>query len=597
MTDESPLRAQPDSRILDQDSQQGYLFDGLDEQKDDQLLSDYRQRYGLSEDPFAHDYSFPLFTGAGRRQLLDQLLHLCQFSNSVLVVLGENGVGKTRVAHAFMDSLSDHDQICFISVRASQTLEQILLSANQAFEIPISDIPSTESLLAGLEAFIAEEALAEDDGLAVVVLDNAHLLDDQSISVLTSLLNNFPQQNRLHLALFGEPSLMRRLERLSPESLLCNDFYLQPFTLPETVDYLNFRMEMADYLGPEIFSESKVDSWWSQAQGQLNILHGLAEEHLLESVTPARTLSKRPLPVVHIVAISLLIAVVGVAFLYMGDDEQTPPPAAAVKPVPASASASASAATNAASSSIELASTQTPVQPLMQSLPQPQQPNQQGQQQTSTQPVSTQAAQVAAVPPVVQESPQTAQPISSAPVAESEASEIAKEEVVPLAQLPTAPPKPASQAQSVSVSNNPVKPVAAAVPSAKAVSSAAQAPAATKPESDPVKPASKPAQQAGGSAQERNILSWKPSEYTIQLVGVSNQKAALDFIAAQPNKSELLMFKSKRAGKDWFVVITGRFANSAQARQAIKNLPAAQRDAGPWPRDAKTIQSEIKTAL
>lgn len=587
MTDESPLRAQPDSRILDQDSQQGYLFDGLDEQKDDQLLSDYRQRYGLSEDPFAHDYSFPLFTGAGRRQLLDQLLHLCQFSNSVLVVLGENGVGKTRVAHAFMDSLSDHDQICFISARAGQTLEQILLSANQAFEIPTSDIPSTESLLAGLEAFIAEEALSEDDGLAVVVLDNAHLLDDQTISVLTSLLNNFPQQNRLHLALFGEPALMRRLERLSPESLLCNDFYLQAFTLPETVDYLNFRMEMADYLGPEIFSESKVDSWWSQAQGQLNVLHGLAEEHLLESVTPARAISKRPLPVIHIVAISLLIAVVGVAFLYMGDDEQTPPPAVAAKPV----LAPASVATNTTSSSIELASTQTPVQPLMQSLPQPQQPNQQVQQQASVQ--QTQVA-----PPVEQQASQVAQPITSVPVAGSAASEIAKEEVVPLAQLPTAPPKPASQAQSVPA-NNPVKPAQeVAAPSAKVASVSTQTSVATKPEAVAAKqPASKPAQQTGGSTQERNILSWKPSEYTIQLVGVSNQKAALDFIAAQPNKSELLLFKSKRAGKDWFVVITGRFANSAQARQAIKTLPAAQRDAGPWPRDAKTIQAEIKTAM
>ena len=57
------------------------------------------------------------------------------------------------------------------------------------------------------------------------------------------------------------------------------------------------------------------------------------------------------------------------------------------------------------------------------------------------------------------------------------------------------------------------------------------------------------------------------------------------------------MFKSKRQGNDWFVVITGRFASSAEARQAIGRLPAAQRDAGPWPRDVKTIQAEIKAAL
>ncbi|WP_235425720.1 AAA family ATPase [Cellvibrio mixtus] len=593
MTDESPLRAQPDNRILDQDSQQGYLFDELDEQKEDQLLADYRQRYGLSEDPFAHDYSFPLFTGAGRRQLLDQLLHLCQFSNSVLVVLGESGVGKTRVAHAFMDSLSDQDQICFIAVRNSHSLEQILLSINQAFGIHTGDIPSTETLLSALEAFIAEEAVSEDDGLAVVVLDNAHLLDDQSISVLTSLLNNFPQQNRLHLALFGEPSLMRRLERLSPENLLCNDFYLQAFTLLETVDYLNFRMEMADYLGPEIFSESKVDSWWHQAQGQLNVLHGLAEEHLLESVTPARTISKRALPVVHIVAISLLIAVVGVAFLYMEDDEPESAPPVAVNPVSAPA---ASVANSTAASATELTSTQTPVQPLMQSLPQPQQPNQQVQPQTAPiqpepAPTGTTASEPVATPAIAQSG------AANVATVETTASEIAKEQVVPLAQLPTAPPKQVSQPSSESAVVNTAKPERAPAQTATPVASTQAAATTIKPEPvAPPKPASKPTQQSG-SAQERNILGWKPTEYTIQLVGVSNQKAALDFIASQPNKSELLMFKSKRAGKDWFVVITGRFANSAQARQAIKTLPSAQRDAGPWPRDIKTIQSEIKTAM
>lgn len=580
MTRESPLRAQPDSRLLDHgDSQQGYLFDEPDdEQPEDQLLADYRQRYGLSEDPFAHDYSFPLFTGAGRRQLLDQLLHLCQFSNSVLAVLGEYGVGKTRIAHAFMDSLSDQDQICFLSLRSGQSLEQILLSIIQSFGVETSDVPSTENLLASLEAFIAEEAVSDDDGLAVVVLDNAQLLDDQSISVITSLLNNFPQQNRLHLALFGEPQLMNRLERLSPENLLINDFHLQPFGLLETVDYLNFRMEMADYLGPEIFTESMVEPWWRQSHGQLSVLHELAQERLLESVTPASPSSKRPLPVVHIIAISMLIAVVGVVFLYMGDDKtpalensslanSTALPAATPQPAAAQPASMASAGVD--DKNVELSSTDTPVQPLLQSLPQPLQPNQQ-------------------VPPTTQPV-QTAQ--SAAPAATSE--DMPKEEVVPLAQLPTAPPKqaqsvpepmPIAQAKPVELAPQPV-----AQPEVKIV----------KPEPEIVKPAVKSVSTAaiGAGAQERNILSWKPSEYTIQLLGVSSEKAARDFVATQANKKDLLVFKSKRQGKDWFVVITGRYASSAQARQAIARLPDAQRDAGPWPRDIKTIQSEIKSAL
>lgn len=581
MTRESPLRAQPDSRLLDHgDSQQGYLFDEPDDDHpEDQLLADYRQRYGLSEDPFAHDYSFPLFTGAGRRQLLDQLLHLCQFSNSVLAVLGEYGVGKTRIAHAFMDSLSDQDQICFLSLRSGQSLEQILLSIIQSFGIEASDVPSTENLLASLEAFIAEEAVSDDDGLAVVVLDNAQLLDDQSISVITSLLNNFPQQNRLHLALFGEPQLMHRLERLSPENLLINDFHLQPFGLLETVDYLNFRMEMADYLGPEIFTESMVEPWWRQTHGQLSVLHELAQERLLESVTPSSPSSKRPLPVVHIIAISTLIAVVAVVFLYMGDDKTSAPANSslansaalpAATPQPAATQSTSMASAGVDDKDAALSSTDTPVQPLLQSLPQPLQPNQQVQPTT--------------------QSVQTAQTVASTAVASED---MPKEEIVPLAQLPTAPtkqaqsvpdPMPVAQAKPVDLAPQPV-----AQPEVKAV----------KPEPEVIKPAVKSVSTAaiGAGAQERNILSWKPSEYTIQLLGVSSEKAARDFVAAQANKKDLLVFKSKRQGKDWFVVITGRYTSSAQARQAIARLPDVQRDAGPWPRDIKTIQNEIKSAL
>jgi DamX protein len=341
-------------------------------------------------------------------------------------------------------------------------------------------------------------------------------------------------------------------------------------------------MEMADYLGPEIFSESIVEPWWRQTHGQLSVLHELAQERLLESVTPSSPSSKRPLPVVHIIAISMLIAVVGVVFLYMGDDK-TPVPAnsslakstalPAATPQPATApptSVASVAPTGVGDKNVELSSTDTPVQPLLQSLPQPLQPNQQ-------------------VPPATQ-SVQTAQ--STAPT-NVISDDLPKEEVVPLAQLPTSQPKqaqalpepmPIAQAKPVEVAPQP-----AAQPEVKVVT----------PEREVVKPAVKSVSTAaiGAGAQERNILSWKPSEYTIQLLGVSSEKAARDFVAAQANKKDLLVFKSKRQGKDWFVVITGRYSSSAQARQAIARLPDVQRDAGPWPRDIKTIQSEIKSAL
>jgi DamX protein len=303
-------------------------------------------------------------------------------------------------------------------------------------------------------------------------------------------------------------------------------------------------MEMADYLGPEIFTESMVNPWWRQAQGQLGILHDFAQERLLESVTPQATgMQKRGLPVMHIVAISVLITVAGVLFLYMGDDktqlQSTSKPTLAVAPSPAS-------------SSLNLTSTATPVEPLLQTLPGP----------ANTQNIAVAEPAVTAQESIAPAEESTNQPVTEPQPANVEVDAVPKiVESSPVIAYPSAQEKP----QPVS-----------------------------KPK--PQDPLERPL-GTSKNLQERTILGWPGSHYTIQLLGVSSEKAARDYVAGQANKKELLVFKSKRQGKDWFVVITGHYPSAVQARQAIAGLPTVQRDAGPWPREIKVIQQEIKAAF
>lgn len=553
MTRESPLRAQPDNRILAHSGNQyqGNLFDESQNSQDDhdQLVADYRQRYGLAEDPFGDDYSFPFFTGAGRRELLDRLLHLCQFSNSLIVVSGEYGVGKTRLAHALMDALPEDNGVSYLPVKANEGTEELLGAIVEDLELAFEGESSRATLLRTLNEFMQVDPL-EDEALAVVVIDNAHLLQQDFLQAIAQLLQKNPKQNRLHIVLLGEPSLMDQLENCDLEGVLLNDFSLQPFSLGESVDYLNFRMEMADYLGPEIFTESMVNPWWRQAQGQLNVLHELAQERLLESVVaPVSGMPKRGLPVIHVVAIAVLITVVGVLFLYMGDDSGQ----SAVKPK--------IIATSPVTSTPNLTSTSTPVEPLMQTLP-------------NASDTATQTATQASIA-------------------------VEEERIVPLAEISSRPavnqPAQAQPAQvaATTISAQPARPsVVAAIPP--------EVREEPKPITEPVTPkpvaVEKPiAPTSTKTSQEQTILGWPGSHHTIQLIGVSTEKAARDYVAAQSNKKDLLIFKSKRQGKNWFVVITGHYPNVAQARQAISGLPATQRNAGPWPRELKVIQQEIKS--
>ena len=555
MTPESPLRAQPDNRLSDDSVNfQAGLFDGdnLDAHESSALLSDYRQRYGLSEDPFSDDYSFPLFTGAGRRQVLDQLLHLCQFSNQLLVITGESGVGKTRLAHALADSLEENDHLCFLAMSPGQTLEQLLRAIAESFNLDIAETATADKLIQEIEKFIELHALnqeADSDGLVLLIIDNAEHLDAQCVAAIGALLDNKPQPYPLHIILAGEPVLVSRVNNIESEHLQISDFHLPAFTLSETVDYLNFRMEMADYLGPEIFTEAMVDPWWRQAHGQLSLIHESAQDKLLQSVLPPSETKRLGFPIFHILAISAVIAVAGVFYLYL--DKQPEKNTEVLVAIPKTNSQSSIVVT---AQSQAVADTQAPVEPILQSLPD----------------VSVDQL-----------------PAENLPIATEVVSSVASNTI----------PQPVVDVQDIKMAE--VKEPIVTTDSSTSVmanNTIESNPPSTADVTRLTEPKPRIATSPSGelTANEQEILSWSSSEYTIQILGVSNLKSAQDFVNAQSNRSELLIFETRRAGKKWYVVITGHYASNAEARTAAARLPASQRESGPWPRQIKVIQQEIR---
>ena len=516
-----------------------------------QPLSDYRQRYGLSSDPFIDDPHFPFYQGAQRRQILEQLLHLCQFSHNLLVVTGDYGVGKTRMAQALIDSLDDIDDICFVEGQITSDTASLFSEIFVQFELA-DTTGFTELCL----------KKSDQDGLVVLIIDNAHHLTDVVIADLINLLEeNF--ESRLHLVLFAEPHLLERLNNVDAPDIVLTDFFLEKFSLPESVDYLNFRMEMADYLGPEIFLENKVEPWWRQSQGQLLALHDYAQEKLLESVSGSRGNKehKAATLVPHIVAASVLIGALFLGYLYVGGESKEKPVSQITESFPIAGGHESASISSQANSQSSL-----PV-----------------------------VSDVAAVVVVEKNSEQTyslsntSTSTSNVELEKAKASQEIKQSVVPLAQT-----------------NNEFHSQVVQQPSKASVSSTAAdakkitlTTASSKPKST-----TKINAENGGDAslngsaiystQEKTILSWDESEFTLQIVGLSSEKSALEFIAVQSNKKDLLLFKTIRQGKNWYVVVAGHYANAATARQAAKSLPESQLKGAPWPRELKTIHREIR---
>lgn len=535
-------------------------------------IADYKERYGLSMDPFVDDPHFPFYTGAQRRAVLDQVLHLCQFSKNLLVITGDYGVGKTRMAQALIDSLDDADDICFLESQVTSDLDSLLRDAAEQFSISANQLPD----------FYRRSS--DEQGLVVMIVDNAHHLDDQVIADFVAQLKD-EDAERLHIVLLAESHLMPRLERIDVDGVTLSDFHLEKFQLHEAVDYLNFRMEMADYLGPEIFTEATVEPWWREAQGQVLFLHEQAHERLLQASVATNQkreykLPKPSIPMPHLIAASGLLTILILGYFYFGADSSN-------KKTVVQAATTSAAAQASVQSSLAMSSQLATPAPVVQS-------TDGSDEQTVSIPVPVQSSPVSSVAATA--------PASSVPVATQNqtaaAAPAVKERVVPLIEASAEATKPvvasskaalatksavavSSKAAAASIKDTPpAKELTTVKPVAKAVADSIEKPA--------VKSAT------GLSDQERTIMSWPDSEYTLQLVGVSSEKAATEFIAAQPNKKDLMLFRSKRAGKDWFVIVTGRFSTTAKARAALQDLPDAQKKAAPWPRDLKAIHNDIK---
>ncbi len=479
----------------------------------EQVLEDYRQRYGLAADPFGADPYFPFFTGGQRRELLDQVIHICQFGQGIPLVSGERGVGKTRLLLAIYEALGS-DSACVIN--ALPTMQQDLLARQAAhhFGLPLP-ANNVESLF--------REVIASDLGSRFILIDNAQDLDDQTLSALMSLeVEPGAEGCELRFVLFADLSLVARLQQLpSPSAVI--ELYLERFSLRETVDYLNYRMEVADYLGPEIFTETKVEPWWRKAQGQLPVIHRLAQEHLLETVLPPLKSGQKPFPVMHIMAIAILGGVGLMTFLYSGGKDE--------------------------------------------------------QVQTQSLPISIQPPVAAPVP---QESPQEL--LAEAP--EVSPAESASTAALAVEEAPSAPPVQAQSSSVASVSSEMPEPAATAP-------AVAEAPRSQASSSAPAVVTAATGTRAY-ARDEETLLSWQPTDFTLQLLGVSTEKAAKEFIADQSNRDDLLLFRTIRQGKPWFVVVAGRYASASEARNAISTLPAEQVKAGPWSRGLKGIQEEIQ---
>ncbi|MBX8608001.1 SPOR domain-containing protein [Pseudomonas cichorii] len=525
--------------------------------------------YQLSHDPFAARVPGFKFFPAQRKSVLGQLHHLARYSQLLLAVTGPQGSGKTLLRQALVASTNKQSvQSVVISARGASDAAGVLQQVAQALIVAQAEMQA-------ILAQIVQLALTGQE--VYLLVDDAEQLGDSALEALLGLAAGTPE-GRPHVFLFGEPSLIDRLDQLCAdlqgdvEGERFHVIELQPYTEEETREYLAQRLEGAGQ-GIALFTAEQITDIHEQSDGWPGNINQVARDSMIEAMIASRSAVKRPsvgfnMPKKHVLALGAVVVVAVAAAVLIpgrGDKSAAPANAPAQAQLPLGQGTPANQQSNNGGPAIEFAGNSQPM-PL----------------------------------PLVGNS----QPVMRGPLAEAAGAGDSDEDAVPMgspaqpATVTTTAPPAGAQAGAVPRSSIPVPaaatPVVPPAPAAKPAPAPAQvATAKPAPAAAPAaKPAEKPAAAAAKPAAGGNWYSGQaPGHYVVQILGTSSEATAQAYVAEQGG--EYRYFKKTLQGKPLYVVTYGNFSDRAAALAAIKVLPAKVQAGKPWPRTVASIQQEL----
>lgn len=215
----------------------------------------YEAFYGLKEQPFAisTDPKF-LFRSASHEKALEELVSGLRRRESMLLLTGETGTGKTTICRAVLGSLGERTFSAMILnpyMSGAEMLRAILRDFGFVSRDDLrrgafaqADVPQ---LLDALEGFLA--SLRALDSHAVVVIDEAQSLPADVLDQIRLLTAHERDGHRLiQVVLVGQPLLLETLKTEPMYALnerVTRRVTLSPLPPVEVAAYIKHRLEVA----------------------------------------------------------------------------------------------------------------------------------------------------------------------------------------------------------------------------------------------------------------------------------------------------------------------------------------------------------------
>ncbi len=500
---------------------------------------------GSDDDTEAPGARAPWFATPQLEQRLDLVQHLLEFSNQLILVLGEPASGRST----FCDELSRRARPAWRVVRidGGPDLAPDNCLAELAGAFGLSRRADAVKLRHDVEAQFA--AYERADLTPIAIVDDAAALPDETLALLLGLAQPPAQEPRLHAVLAGTPDLPARLGGPAGGAYrheITHSLDLPPFELEQTGEFL-----ARQFAGEAEFSPEAVARIHRESQGLPGRVRELAAQATAAAVAAAEVPGARPRPRVlpktqHLVAGALVVVFsAAIAWLALMPDAAPPPPVAiSIKLPPRDGAPSAARAS---------------------------------------------AGEVPVNAPV---DPAAAAPVRDAVPANAP---LEPDEVFAPADPPGAEPAPLAQDAAVAAASVPAA-LAPPVVAAPVATPAAEPPASPrKPAADTAaktQPEALPAMPAGVHGPDW-VRDQAGERYFLQLFGTHEEQALRQFIVKHRLGASSAWFRTTHAGRPWYVVVHGPYTSRAAAVAGAAKLTPALRALKPWPRSVKSIRDAM----
>jgi general secretion pathway protein A len=201
-----------------------------------------------------------LFLTPRHREALSNLEYGLVGSKPVTLLIGEAGTGKTTLLHtALRSDRCKHVQCVYLN-NPTLTRDEFIYILARRFDIALADAPLKAGFLDALERVLRERQSRGQ--VTALVVDEAQRLTTEILEEIRLLGNmETDSEKLLPIILAGQPELATRLDEpvlrqfKQRVALRCQ---ITPFDLPETAEYIAYRVKMAGGIPLRLFTREAV---------------------------------------------------------------------------------------------------------------------------------------------------------------------------------------------------------------------------------------------------------------------------------------------------------------------------------------------------